>query len=399
MSRVLAALVPHAARALLATTALAACAPSRGAAYERSLAEAHRAHTAGRFDVAADRFADAARTAKIPRDAVFARYEAALDRARSGDVARAAEELRALANEKPETEYSGPAAFKAAELTGRSDPAAAAAEFEAMAAKYPESGVAKVAVERVLRFEEREPALGTTPSQPAAARALARLDEIAPKVQHTKLEEEVTYQRARRLADLGRLEPARDGFLDVAKRWPYPTGAYFDDALFRVSEVDTKLGQPEAAAAHLERLLSFHEISTIIGSYERPRYIPALLRLARLYEVDLHDRGRAKSTLHRLYAEFPTSTLRDDALWREAQLWEQDGDGNTACSRLATLARDLPDSRYVPCIPLKCPAVARPSKTKAPSTCHAYLLRPASATPPGEDVAPTVDTTRPDDPK
>ena len=384
---------------VLATTALAACAPTRGDAYEKSLAEAHRAHTAGRFDVAADRFGDASRTAKVPRDAAFARYESALDRARSGDVARATQELRAIADETPATEYAGQAAFKAAELTGRTDPAAGTAEFEAMAVKYPEAGVARVAVERVIRFEEGDPALGSKPPSPAAARALARLDEIGRKVVHTKLEEEVTYQRARRLADLGRLEAAQIGLLDVAKRWPYPTGAYFDDALFRVSEVDTKLGQPAVAAEHLERLLSFHEISTMIGSYERPRYIPALLRLARLYEVDLHDHARARTTLHRLYADFPTSTLRDDALWREAQLWEEDGDAGKACDRLATLAHDLPDSRYVPCIPIKCPGAARPSKSKAPATCHSYLLRPASATPAGEDVAPTIDTTRPDDPK
>lgn len=385
--------------ALALLLGLAACAPTRGAAYERSLAEGKRAYNAGRFDVAAERFAAASSEAKVPRDAVHARYESALARARSGDVARASRELRAIADAEPRTDYSASAAFKAAELTGKREPDAGAAEMEAVALRFPESGSAKVALARVLQHTEGDPALGNEPSPGAAMRALAKLDAIAPRVRGTTLEEDVLYQRARRLVEVGRLDEARTAFLEVADRWPYPKGAYFDDALYRVSEVETKLGQPAVAAEHLERLLSFREQSQLIGSYERPRYVPSLLRLARLYEVELHDRERARKTLHRLYADFPRSTLRDDALWREAALWELDGDKATACDRLGTLASDLPDSRYVPCVPEKCPGVKRPAKSKAPSTCHAYLLRPASPTPVGEEVAPTVDTTRPDDPK
>lgn len=385
--------------ALALLLGLAACAPTRGAAYERSLSEAKRAHNAGRFDVAAERFAAAATEAKVPRDAVYARYESALARARAGDVARASKELRAIADAEPPTDYSAAAAFKAAELTGKREPAAGASEMEAVATRFPESGSAKVALARVLQHAEGEPVLGAEPPPSIAARAIAKLDAISPKVRGTTLEEDVLYQRARRLVDVGRLEDARIALLEVADRWPYPKGAYFDDALYRVSEVEAKLGRPAVAARHLERLLSFREQSQLIGSYERPRYVPSLLRLARLYEVELHDRERAKKTLHRLYADFPRSTLRDDALWREAALWELDGDTATACDRLTTLASELPDSRYVPCVAAKCPGIKRPTKSKAPTTCHAYLLRPASPTPVGEEVAPTVDTTRPDDPR
>jgi hypothetical protein len=93
-----------------------ACAPNRGEAFEKSLAAARQAYHDGRFDRAALAFDEAARTAKIPRDGVYARYEAALARARSGDVARASQELHALADAKPPTEYSAAAAYKAAEL-------------------------------------------------------------------------------------------------------------------------------------------------------------------------------------------------------------------------------------------------------------------------------------------
>jgi TolA-binding protein len=212
------------------------------------------------------------------------------------------------------------------------------------------------------------------------------------------IEEDVTYERAKRLAALGRLEAARDAFIDVANRWPYPGGAYFDDSLYRASEIEEQLGRPREAIQHLERMLSFRESSSTIGTYERPRYVPAILRIAKLYEERLHDRAKARATLHRLYADFKTSTLRDDALWREAALWEKDGDKDTACSRLATLASDFPDSRYVPCAVERCPSIKRPSKSKAPKTCHAYLTREPSENR-AEDSAPPVDSSRPDDSK
>lgn len=367
---------------------LAGCAPTRGAAYEKSLADARRASHAGRHEEAAHAFDDAAKNAKVPRDAIYARYEAALARAETGDTSRAASELRAIADLPPPNAYAAQAAFKAANLTAKNDPARGASELEAVAVRFPESGVARVALNRVLR-------ISADGGGPAAA--LARLDALGPKLQSTALAETVTYERAKCLAELGKTEAARDAFLDVATRWPYPR-AYFDDALYRASELDEKLGRPEAAIADLERMLSYREKSTMIGSYERPRYIPAVLRIAKLYEERLHDRARAREALHRLYREFTTSTLRDDALWREAELWRKDGDNASACDRLGALVSDIPDSRYVPCAIERCPSLKRPSKSKAPATCHAYLLRDPVPTE-GETPNPTIDTVRPDDPK
>jgi outer membrane protein assembly factor BamD (BamD/ComL family) len=139
--------------------------------------------------------------------------------------------------------------------------------------------------------------------------------------------------------------------------------------------MEEKLGHDREAIAILERLLAQREKSTMMGSYERPRYVPALLRIVKIYEAKLNDRAKAREALHRLYSDFQTSTLRDDALWREAELWRKDGDASTACSRLSTLASDFPDSKYVPCAIERCPSISRPSKSKAPKTCHGYLTR------------------------
>lgn len=375
--------------ALTACVALAACAPNRGDEYMRSLAEARRAYTAGRFADAAAKYDDAAKQAKVPRDAVYMRYEAALARARAGDVARAATELRAIATAKPPNAYSAQAAFKVADLAIDSDPAAGHAELAAIPIEFPDSGVAQVSVVRLARWDDEHG---------GPAKALERLDAMLPRVKGRIVEQTVAYERAKRLAVLERHSQARDAFLDIAQRWPYPFGSFFDDSLYRASEMEEKLGRPREAIGHLENLLSHREVSSFMGSYERPRYIPAVLRIAKLYEEKLNDRGKARDALHRLYAEFKTSTLRDDALWREAELWRKDGDTGKMCDRLDTLASDFPDSRYVPCAMEKCPSIKRSSKSKAPKTCHAYLTREAA--PHGEETPnATIDTVRPDDPK
>lgn len=358
--------------------------PNRGDAYLRSVAEARRNHHNGRFDLAAAKYDEAAKNAKIPRDAVYARYEAALARARAGDVSSAAAELRAMATAKPATAYSAQAAFKAAELARANDEAAGLRELEAVVVDFPESGVAQVALGHVLKKDDE--------SGPDTA--LAHLDRLLPRVANTKVEEKVGYERARRLEALGRTEAARDAYLAVAAKWPYPFGGLNDDSLYRAAEMEEKLGRPKEAIAILERLLSQREVSSFMGSYERPRYLPSALRIAQLYEEKLNDRARARATLHRVYSDFTTSTMRDDALWREAELWRKDGDASTACDRLATLAGDFPDSRYVPCATLRCPAIKRSTKSKAPATCHEYLLREAGKSNPEED--PGATTVRPD---
>jgi tetratricopeptide (TPR) repeat protein len=373
-----------AALASLGSLAPLGCAPNRGTVYDRSLAEARRAHHAGLFAAAATKFDDAAKSAKVPRDAVYARYEGALARARAGDVGRATIELHAIAQAKPPNAYSAQAAFKAAELVRTNDQAAGFRELEAVVVDFPEAGVAQVALGLLLRKDD----------DAGPEVALAHLDRLQPRVKTAKVGEKVAYERARRLEALGRTSEAKDAYVVVADTWPYPFGGLNDDALYRAADMEDKLGRPKEAIALLERLLSQREVSSFMGSYERPRYLPAILRIAQIYEDKLDDRPHARATLHRLYAEFTTSTLRDDALWREAELWRKDGDASTACDRLATLTGDFPDSRYIPCIAVKCPSLKRPAKSKAPATCHEYLLRETGKPKPEEN--PGAATRRPD---
>ena len=124
-----------------------------------------------RFQLAAvylrlERFDEAAKNAKLPRDALFMRYEAALARARAGDVARGRQELLEIARAQPPNAYSAQAAFKAAELGADADRARSFTELEAVMTDFPESGVAQVALHRLLRKDDEE---GPTKASPAAS--------------------------------------------------------------------------------------------------------------------------------------------------------------------------------------------------------------------------------------
>ena len=370
--------------AILITTS--ACAPTRGTAFEKDRAEAWRAFVAGRFSESALRYEQAAKDAKVERDRYFMRYEAAVAWIRAGDVPRGEQILIDLT--KTDNAYAPQAALKLTELVKTDEERYAA--LEKVCLRFPDDGVAIVAALRVVHHDDE--------IDPGHDRAIAHMQQLATQTKGKKVEQTFAWERAKRLEARGKTEEARDAYLDVAARFPYPFGSYFDDTLYRASFMDEKLGRPKEAIADLERLLDKHETSTFLGTYERPKYVPSLLRIAGLYEEPLKDHEKARAALHRLYVEFPNSPFRDDALWREAALYQADGDAKSSCDRLKTLTSDFPDSRYVPCAVTKCPSLSRPSKSKAPATCHTYIERGEGASHPEnalEESKPKLPETSP----
>jgi hypothetical protein len=235
--------------------------------------------------------------------------------------------------------------------------------------------VAHVAVRRLV---ERADSVGPE----AAATELASLERDLGR---TELEPLVAFLSAEHVEARGADVAARDAYLRIADRWPYPHGAFFDDALWHASALDQKLGRAQAAADDLERLVAARETTSIMGSYERARYVPSMLRLGKLYRDVLHDHAKARATFHRLYADYAHSTKRPEALWLEAAIWREDGDAKTACERLSTLVHEFPDSRFVPCAVSACPGLERPSKSGAPTACRDYIERPARTSNDGEN--------------
>jgi tetratricopeptide (TPR) repeat protein len=344
---------------------VAACsAPNRGEVYVRAFAAGEAAESAGRFADASARYDEAAGGANVPRDRDHARYLAARALERSGNFADAATRLRAIALASPPLEDSAEAANAIADMEiSRGDDAGWPALLE-VATRFPSDGVSRRALRRYVAHED---------DVHGARASLDELAKLTPSLDRTELGETVAYEIALHHAALGEDAAARDAFLAVATKWPYPHGAFWDDSLFRASVLDEKLGHVDAAMADLERMLAERESSFFTGTYERPRYEPAMVRLCALARDALHDRARARACFDRLYAAFTTSELRDDALWEESRLFRDDDDPNDACAKLGTLAHDFPDSRYVPCADAECPSIPHASKSGAPTECHAYI--------------------------
>jgi tetratricopeptide (TPR) repeat protein len=234
-------------------------------------------------------------------------------------------------------------------------------DLEALILRWPDSGAGRVAFRHLLaRADAKNEAM-----------AWLRAKEAGP-LGKGPMAELLAYRIAERLPDDAQ---KHDALLAVADRFPYPHGAFWDDALYKASEVDEKLQRYTHAIEDLERMLKERESTSLVGTYQRPKMAPAMLRIAILYRDRMNDRKKARETFRRLYDELKHSTLRDDAAWLEAEILEGDGEKGAACARLATLVSDHPDSRYVPCAVSKC-GLARPEKSKAPKDCRPYLSRP-----------------------
>lgn len=358
MSRSNAAILTLAAALL--SSLLSACGHGRGAAYERALAEGARASNAGRARESAEAYERAAAATSNVHDRDVAHWVAGDRYARAGDTNRALEIFDALAAETPLRELTAKAILSAALLRiERVDRDRGHRDLEAMLVRAPNSGAAKTAVRRLLANAEENGA------------GLAWVEAHLVQLKGTSLEESLLFEKATRLEAKGELDRARDVFVELADRFPYPKGPYFDDALERAAIIEERQNRPERAAMLLERSLDMRTTAWVIGSNQRPRFSASLYRLAKLYAGPLNDHEKAKARYKRLYEDFTASTLRDDALWDEAWLWKSEGKQEQFCDRLAALVSRFPTSRYAPCAERFCPAAKAPKDT----TCHDYVLR------------------------
>jgi tetratricopeptide (TPR) repeat protein len=344
---------------------LAACAPSRGTAYDSAFAQALRDEGAGRFAQAMANYDLAARAATRDRDRDQARWDAAemdVRAERYEDVLTRLDAIAAAAT----SEHQAEAAYRAARIRiEHGDAENGWRSMEQVPRRFPSHGVAYVAIRRlVAHADDQGPRTG-----------LAEIQSLDHDLETTDLAQSLAFLLAGHVEALGDDLGARDAYRRIADRWPYPFGGFFDDALWQASLLDEKLGHYEDAIAELERMVKERETTTIMGTYERPKYVPAMLRIGTLYRDRLHDRAKARSAFHRLYADFANSTSRDDALWLEASLWREDGDAVTACRRLSTLVHDFPDSRFVPCATEDCAGLERSAKSAAPRECRPYIRR------------------------
>lgn len=341
-------------------TALAACSSAPTTQYRASKGAGDRAYSSGRYEEAAAAYASAKTAADRPRDVAEALYLEASSFQRMRAYDRARPVYQRLVAEQPQSNFARRAAFDLADLeidAGNVDQGYE--QYRTLVTSQPNDGLARRALDRYASH------LAENGGDP-----IAWLRSTLPAIEKTELDETARYALAGYLEKASDDAGARDAYLDCATRHPYPKGALFDDSLWHAARLDEKLGHPELAIEHLKRMLAAREVSTMTGSYERPRFSPAQFRIAILYRDALRDRAAARREFHRLYAEHTTSILRDDALWEEAKLAKDQGSTADACALTATLSKDFPTSRYAPCAQALCPSAAASDKR-----CHGYLVR------------------------
>jgi TolA-binding protein len=332
--------------------------------YQRASERASASYGRGAYQIAEKEWREAERIAESDRDRSEARYRAAVSAERAGESKRAAQALVELAERWPKSERAPRALFDAARIELEQGSSARAAElFEKVMRTYPESASATPAARQWLELVA-----------PQGDARMARLDALlGERAWPPVLDEALRYDRARRLEASGQLEEAARGYAEVARRHPYPFGAYWDDALFRQAELERRQGRAREAIAAIRTLLAEREDSRLSGTTERERFAPAQYLEAEILRDDMRDPAGARRAFRAVFDRFPTSRLRDDALWQEARLAAQSGAPNAACEPLELLLRDLADSRYARCAGLLCPALE--GKSAALGTCASYVRR------------------------
>jgi len=346
---------------VLSSQGLWGCAASLPQPYVQNRAAAERAYAHGRYAEAAAYWQTAAARAERHRDRDHALARRAASLKRAGELPAATAQWRDLAahaHGKPERSKAiYELAVLALEAGRRED---ASAQLERLLTEYPNTPIAASALKRQLRLmRERQ----------TDAQFVAWIQSQATTLKATELGEAAAFEHARALEQTGNEMAALERYLRVAERYPYPQGAYWDDALWRAAGIEERAGRPERALAHLARLLREREPSHFAGSYERSIFAKAQLERGELYRDALNRPDLAMQEFLALWRDYPTSILRDDGLWAAARLAHSRGDSDLLCRLRRELEREAPESRYRGCLSQLCPGAGPGAK------CQDYLRR------------------------
>ncbi|HLL25786.1 MAG TPA: tetratricopeptide repeat protein, partial [Kofleriaceae bacterium] len=135
----------------------------------------------------------------------------------------------------------------------------------------------------------------------------------------------------------------------------YPRSGLRDDARWHAARISRAIGDAQGAVARLRALVSTREVAFGAGSYFSVWLDDAQLELGRVLRDDARDLPAAVRAFEQLPRDYPASILKDDALYELAITHERAGDHARACSTLAQLATQAPESKYLARGDLACP--------------------------------------------
>ena len=338
------------------------CGIAHGPSFKAAFSAGHRARTAGRHAEAAQQFATAAENAKRAKDRNEAHYlEATMyERLERWPVAMA--RYRSLQSRGGWR--AGRAAFQLARLTiAHGDEKHGYVLLGQALSRFPDHGVAHGALRKWVDWRRQ------THDETQLRKALT--DWLAP-LADTELHQQLLYEIARSLEREGQLEKALAAFVRCAEARPYPRGPFTDDAYWKASLLAEKQGQYDNAIRQLRAMLKNRERSNLLfGSYERPRFPAAQMRIAELYRDRLGNLQAAQEAFRRTHREHTASVLADDAMWQEAAMWRKLGDSAESCGVLTNLIDRFSTSRYISCVAELCPHLRPPAGTR--THCPEYI--------------------------
>lgn len=127
----------------------------------------------------------------------------------------------------------------------------------------------------------------------------------------------------------------------------HPDSGLRDDARWHAARISRALGDPHGAITRLRALLATREVALGAGSYFSIWLDDAQLELGKILRDDLHDGRGAAAAFRQLPKDYPTSILRDDALYELAVTLAGIGDRAGACQAVRDLVALDRDSKYV----------------------------------------------------
>ncbi|UJR78780.1 tetratricopeptide repeat protein [Sandaracinus amylolyticus] len=324
------------ALAIALAIAIAGCVPTisqpRGDAHLDAMAEAGRHHSHGRDREAAIAYERAAEHAERRVDRDEAEWREAQALRRDGAIDEALAIFDRIAARTPIARRTVRARFEAARLRlERGERDRALASLRIVVRDHPSHGQASRALALLVRAQREE----------GDDVALAALRELEVHVASSDLHDDVLTHLAAIHLERGERDTARALYERIVDEHPYPQGERWDDTLWRLADLAEQDGDPRAAIAHLERMITPRSAGIPPGSYTQPRMPDAALRIARLQRDQLRDRDAAARAYRRAYDAFPTSRVRDDALVELGELQLDGGDHDAGCATLRRATSEL----------------------------------------------------------
>lgn len=312
---------------------LAGCVPTLSGpgseAHLDHMAEASRHHAHGRDGEAAAAWHEAAAEADRRVDRDEALYREAQTRRRAGELDAALALFDEIAALEPPSRRTARALFESARIRlDRGERERALADLRAVCERFAGEGPASRAL-RLLAAQTSGP-----DERLALARSLEAITEPDLRDDLFALEAEALIERGAP----GDRAAARAALERIVTERRYPLALRWDDAFMRLADLAEEDGEPRAAIAYLERMLTPHSEGLVPGSYTQPLMPQAAIRIARLHRDALHDVAAADAAFQRVVRQFGSSTLADDARVERGELLLEAGRAGEGCAALREAA-------------------------------------------------------------